>query len=408
MNVLLLSARYPPEVLGGGEISTGLLAEGLAAAGAHVSVLCGAQADSEELQHGVRIRRLRRLLPWWEKPLSEEVSARRTATTLRRLLASAPTPDILHAHEFRSALTLALLDHPARVVTVRDYAPICGTTNNLWWDGTACDGCSWPNVLFRCHRVAEASLPRKPFRVWQYKGNLPFRTFAYGRLRHHIYTSAVLRERVASRLRLRTDAHVQVIPNPVDPSWLRDPPRSLPVSPVLCAVGRLETTKGTDVILQALGEVRKAVPDVHLHLVGGGEVPRYQQLARTLGLMETVTFHGTVPPERVRELIDDSVLVVSAHRWEEPFGRAALEAGARSRPLVASAIGGVKETTTHETALTVPPGSPLELAKALVTLLTDRERAATIGSAGREHVRTHYTISAIVAQHLAYYRMLQG
>ncbi|TSC62005.1 MAG: group 1 glycosyl transferase, partial [Parcubacteria group bacterium Gr01-1014_106] len=384
MRIVFLSARYPPDVLGGGEISTRLIAEALAAAGNEVSVLCGGQEYHDDIFGGVRILRMRELLPWWSKPIREVRVSRAMAQVVTKALEHhALAPDILHAHEFRSALTLSLLAHPHRVVTIRDYAPICGTTNNMWWDGSSCDGCSWTNVLFRCHRVVEASIPRKPFRVAQYKGNLAFRTRAYARIPHHVYTSAHLQHRVENRLHPPETIRASVIANPVDPAWVATPPTPLPAGNILCAAGRLETTKGTDVLLHALESVRIALPDVHLHCLGGGEVPRYQGLAARLGIADAVTFHGPISSVAVRERMDRSVAVLSPHLWEEPFGRAALESGARGRALIASDLGGVRETTTADTAFLVPPKDVPALAAACVRLLQDRNLAHTVGQAAR-------------------------
>lgn len=404
MDILFLSARYPPDILGGGEISTRLTAEGLAGIGAHVTVLCGGENDQDEMVNGVRVIRSRQLLPWWAKPLLEEPVSRQMSEVVTALIRQFDLrPDVIHAHEFRSALSLSLLEHPRRFVTIRDYAPICGTTNNMWWDGSSCDGCFWPNVLFRCHRVVEASLPRKPFRVMQYKGNLGFRLRSFRRIPHHIYTSRVLQERIEERLRPPATVQSTVVPNPVDPAWLEPSPPPLPTENMLCTIGRLETTKGTDILLQALVKARETVPDIHLHLAGGGEQQRYETLADQLGIRAVVTFHGALSSTQVRDLIDRSTVVVSPHLWEEPFGRAALEAGARARPFIASNLGGVRETTTKDTAVLVPPKDPSALAEALVRLLTDRERAVAVGNAACHHITTHFSSNALVRQLLGEY-----
>ncbi|TSC73172.1 MAG: group 1 glycosyl transferase [Parcubacteria group bacterium Gr01-1014_38] len=404
MRVLFLSARYPPDVLGGGEISTQLIAEALAATGASVTVVCGAAGEGDDVLHGVRVIRTRPLLSWWSKPLREVLVSRAAAQTVAALLPRhALQPDVIHAQEFRSALSLSFLPHPHRIVTIRDYAPICGTTNNMWWDGSSCDGCFWTNVLFRCHRVVEASLPRKPFRVAQYKGNLGFRTRAFRRIPHHLYTSQCLRRRVEARLRPPPTVQTMILQNPVDPRWLTTPLVPRPEENVLCAAGRLETTKGTDILLQAVAEAQKTFPDLRLHLAGSGELPRYRALADRLGLRDAVTFHGAVPPAEVSDLMDRSAIVVSAHLWEEPFGRAALEAGARARPLVASDLGGVLETTTSQTAALVPPNDPSALAGALIRLLRNRDDATAMGDAARAYVKERFAPQSIANQLLQYY-----
>ncbi|MFA6992956.1 MAG: glycosyltransferase, partial [Candidatus Gracilibacteria bacterium] len=177
MKIAFLSSRFPPDFIGGGEWSTKMIAEGMVALGHDVHVFCGAEKNAEEKINGVMVKRLSALYGLWDKPLFEKKKSSALAGELKEYLGK--DFDVVHAHDFRSALTLAMLDLDNSFVTVRDFAPICGTTNNMWFDGRSCDGCSWGNILLRCHRVKEASLPRKPFRIWQYKYNLSFRNHAY-------------------------------------------------------------------------------------------------------------------------------------------------------------------------------------------------------------------------------------
>jgi glycosyltransferase involved in cell wall biosynthesis len=107
-------------------------------------------------------------------------------------------------------------------------------------------------------------------------------------------------------------------------------------------------------------------------------------------------------------MIDQAAVVVAPHRWEEPFGRSALEAGARSRPLVTSDLGGIRETTTAETAIRVPPGDPAALATAIAALLKHPARARRIGRAARTYVEHRYTPRSIAQQHMNLYTHLLG
>lgn len=403
MNTIFLTARYPPDLLGGGEVSTRLIAEALAAFGASITVLTAGAEDREDSIGGVRVLRSRALRIWQKKPLNEARTNRRGAVILTELLQRyALSPDIIHAHEFRSAMTLAQLSRPNRVVTIRDYAPICGTTSNLWWDGSICDECSLANVLFRCHRVVEASLIRKPFRAWQYKGNLRTRERSFQSIPHHVYTSRILEERVAQRLHIPPNVTRTVISNPLDPTWIDAPLVPAPQASILYGFGRLEYSKGTDVLLDACALLVREFPSLHLHL-GGGETDHYRVYAERFGLSKHITFHGAVLGETVRALIDGAAIVVAAHRWEEPFGRAVLEAGVRSRPLITADRGGVRETTTEETAIRVPPNDAPALTVALRALLSDRERRARLGAAARQFVTQHFSPTAIAAAHQALY-----
>ena len=68
----------------------------------------------------------------------------------------------------------------------------------------------------------------------------------------------------------------------------------------------------------------------------------------------------------------------------EGFGMVALEAMERARPVIAAEIGGLGELVDDGvTGLLVPPGESEPLARAIVELGNDLERAARMGEAGR-------------------------
>ncbi len=398
MKIAVLTARYPPDFIGGGELSTAAIAEGLAARGHTVQVFTGAPKDQDETLNSVAVHRRQSLHELWGKPLLEKRSSRRVRRVFEAILPG--DADILHAHEFRSALALSLLDHPHRVVTVRDFASICGTTNNMWWDGRSCDGCFWPNVLFRCHRVVEASPARKPFRVWQYKYNLGFRGQAFGRIPHHLYISASLRDRIATRMPLPPST--AVIQNPVSEAWLQ-PPLPTPESLHVVYAGTVESYKGIDTLLQAWRELTD-VPGAHLDIIGTGVVEHYTAKARALGIAASVSFLGKLPPERVREHVDRARVVVQPSLWEEPFGRTVIEAYARGRAVVASDIGGLKDLVSDDTGIRVPSGDAHALAQALRHFLADATAAAACGRAGRARVEREFTAHAVSEQYETFYK----
>jgi glycosyltransferase involved in cell wall biosynthesis len=399
MTLVFLSARYPPDFIGGGELSTATIAEGLASLGHRVTVLTGAQKTRTEQVNGVTVRRSKDLYRLWAKPLFELRASAAMLPALQALLP--PSAEILHAHDFRSALLLSLLDGPARVVTVRDFASICGTTNNMWWDGRSCDGCFWPNVLFRCHRVVEASPARKPFRVWQYKYNLAFRGRAFQAIPHHIYISAALRDRVATRSPIPPSS--LVIPNPLGQEWLAPPPRQ-PSPPRAVYAGTVESHKGIAVLLEAYRHIVNDMADVSLDIIGAGDLRGYQTMARAYGIESSVRFLGKLPPEQVREQFDTARVIVQPSLWEEPFGRTVLEAYARSRPVVASDIGGLRDLVTQETGILVPPGNALALAQALRRFLQSEPSAAACGAAGRLRVEREFTVTRIAERYESFYR----
>jgi glycosyltransferase involved in cell wall biosynthesis len=80
---------------------------------------------------------------------------------------------------------------------------------------------------------------------------------------------------------------------------------------------------------------------------------------------------------------------------------------AHARPVVASAVGGLKDLVVdEETGLLVPPGDPAALRGALERLLGDRELRRRLGAAGRERARERFSWDAVTDATLTAYRML--
>jgi glycosyltransferase involved in cell wall biosynthesis len=103
-------------------------------------------------------------------------------------------------------------------------------------------------------------------------------------------------------------------------------------SPSLVAVGRLSAQKGHDLLLRAIAIVRATHPNVHLTIVGEGpDRADLEQLARSLGIANNVTFAGFVPEPL--PLVKAADLFVLCSRYEG-FPNAVLEALALGKPVV--------------------------------------------------------------------------
>ena len=172
------------------------------------------------------------------------------------------------------------------------------------------------------------------------------------------------------------------VPPADEPAPYEGPPR------LLC-IGRLIPIKGHVVLLRALAQARSEVPEVELEIAGRGPLePALKALAKELGLEDAVRFLGHVVP--VQRAIERSGIVV-VPSLGEGFGMVALEAMERARPVIAAAIGGLGDIVREgETGLLVPPAEVEPLARAIVELARDPERAAAMGRAGRRRALEHF------------------
>jgi glycosyltransferase involved in cell wall biosynthesis len=166
-------------------------------------------------------------------------------------------------------------------------------------------------------------------------------------------------------------------------------------SPIVGVVARLEPEKGHPTLLEAWPTVLASVPSAHLLIVGEGTQQRaLEAQAAALGLESSVTFTGRrddVPA--VTAALDVAVLP----SYREAQGLSILEAMALSRPVVASAVGGIPEMIEDgQTGLLVPPREPRALAAAIVRLLTDHPFADTLAKAAQNLVHDRFCVELMV------------
>lgn len=169
-------------------------------------------------------------------------------------------------------------------------------------------------------------------------------------------------------------------------------------------VARLAPVKGVQYLLEAAPKIRAAVPEALVVFVGDGELRSdLERRARELGLDGAVAFLGL--RRDVHEIIPlfDVAVLPSLN---EGMGKAAVEAMAAGKPVVASAVSGLRDVVRHgQNGLLVPPGDPEALAEAIVALLQDPDRARRMGQAGARDAEA-YGVEPMVARIEALYERL--
>ncbi|HTI78510.1 MAG TPA: glycosyltransferase [Mycobacterium sp.] len=197
------------------------------------------------------------------------------------------------------------------------------------------------------------------------------------------------------RLRPRRVAMIHNGCPPCSDGDLADMPEGL----IVGTLAVLRPQKALGYILDAMPAIKAAVPEAKLVIVGDGPAePKLHAHAVDLGL--DVTWLPFAPPP-ARYLRSFDVYVLSS-AWEA-FPISVLEAQACGVPQVVSAVGGTRESVVPETGIVVPPGDPEALAEAVIQLLRDPERRATMGEASRARQAECFTVERMVADTAAVY-----
>lgn len=406
MRILFLSGWYPPYTKGGAELSAHYVARGLRERGHDVVVISQLRDTRKEtVVDGVPVFWVP--ISFSAKPLFERRWAQHRAAVLAAELARHKPFDIIHCHDFRVAQIVSLMNLPNIVVTVRDYAFICGSPNNLLADGSPCPGCENVRAVIHNRSVVEASFARKPFRIWQYWHNIEFRKKSLQAFPHQIYISQIQKDIIQNRLPDNSGRQT-VIYNPLSPSYVTTRPERV-VGHTILYVGTVESYKGVGLLLDAFKTIAARWPNVHLKIVGEGAAKKiYEEKVAQWGLRYRVSFAGHISPDRMRQIFDEAALVVAPHLWDEPFGRTVIEAMARERLVVAAKAGGPSEIIQDGvTGILFERGSQDALERALERALAMAEiDRREIQRSARSWVTTALNLERIAEQHELFYKSL--
>lgn len=152
--------------------------------------------------------------------------------------------------------------------------------------------------------------------------------------------------------------------------------------PVVLCFGRIEPYKGIDVLLDAVPAIRAAVPAVRFRIAGSGAPGAQVARARSLGIEFDDRWVGD---DEVPAMFGEAAIVVLPYVSATQSGVIPI-AAAFGRAVVATDVGGLAEQVDGgRLGLLVHPGDSAALARAVVSLLEDSERAAELGRRLREH-----------------------
>jgi phosphatidylinositol alpha-mannosyltransferase len=113
---------------------------------------------------------------------------------------------------------------------------------------------------------------------------------------------------------------------------------------------------------------------------------------------EGIDILGFLPQEELTGLLSRTKALIAPSLGGESFGMVLTRAYACALPVVASDIPGYREVLTPEAALSVAPDDPTALTEAVVTLLADESRRASMGAAARAVALERYAWTDIAAR----------
>lgn len=189
-----------------------------------------------------------------------------------------------------------------------------------------------------------------------------------------------------------------IIPNGVDPDLFNfscETKKGVNIGAVL----RIVPIKDIKTLIRAFKIVQDQLPYAKLFIIGSGEEDfayylECRQLVELLNLSDKIRFTGQVDIKEHLDYMD--VLVLTSISEGQPL--VMLEGMASGIPFVATDVGSCRELLEGfpddqigPAGIVTQPVSPEETAKAIITLLTNRESRRQMGLNARKRIEKYYT-----------------
>lgn len=305
--------------------------------------------------------------PSWQKLLLVDPLL---VATLRRVLTENRF-DVIHAHHYEGLLAALAGARDTGLPVIYDAHTLLGSELPTYRLGL-------PRIWLRdIGRRLDAWLPRRADRV------------------------VAVTEAIAARLAaLGVDPErITVASNGIEREFLEAArlPHAAPREPAtLSFAGNLAPYQRVDLLLETFRLVRAARPESRLHVVTGSSFAPYEELARALGVRESLDVVACAP-EDVPVRLARSTVAVNPRTECDGIPLKLLNYMA-SGCAIASFAGAAPILRDGETGALVRDGDTAALAGAIVGLLDDPDRARRLGENAREYVRRHHGWPEVAAR----------
>jgi len=204
-----------------------------------------------------------------------------------------------------------------------------------------------------------------------------------------------------------------IVPNPIRASDYKNPRGSggwrgrlnIPADArILLFLGRLERIKRPDIAVDVLGAAQVLPWDVHLIVAGpdeAGLVPQLKYQASGLGCSAKLHFTGLLNREDVASILSEAELLMMPSEIQENFGMSALEALASGVPVLVSEGVPVGKWAHNVGAGRVVPCTAADFRTSALELLSHPDHLSAMGANGQNLVGRHFDIDVVARQMLS-------
>lgn len=292
---------------------------------------------------------------------------------------------------------LSLLFRKPIVLEHHGFQAICPTGQLLQEpENIPCPGHFMAERYTHCLACAPTPRPFASFRLWLV-------TFFRRFICQHVAANITPTNWLAGMLQL---PRTETVPHglALSPALVRLP-ASRPV-PVLVFLGRIVTTKGLLLLLEAARLLQQQNRPFELKVVGdGAERGALEKLAEEWKLSTQVRFLGRLPDSQIVDLLATADLLVVPSLGGEVFGMVIAENMLRGIPILASDLGAFVEVL-GDAGRTFKTADSADLVRQIVQLLDDPAASHRLGVAAHQRVRDFFALSRMIEGHSQIYRRL--
>jgi len=411
MKVIQVPFCFYPDAIGGTEVYVESLAKQLQRRGIEVLVAAPREGDTNLAYsyNGVKVRRFsvsKDITDLYELYGEGNIQA---ANAFGKIL-DEEKPDMVHLHAFTRGVSLRLVREAKKrgiyvIFTYHTPTVSCQRGTLMRWGAEVCDGLLDVHDCARCtlrglgiSKASSLVVGSLPTAVGRLLGTAMLSGGIWTALRmtqlielRHASFRALMNEvdhiiavcQWVKDLLLRNDILTekvivsrqglcQDIPNPMENHIL---PRSRHSPLRIAYLGRLDSTKGVDVLIQAARSLPKITIELNIYGIAQseGDTAYLKKLKSLAQGDQRILFNSPVQSNQVVRLLKDFDLLAVPSQWLETGPLVVLEAFAAGIPVIGSNLGGIAELVEHNiNGLLVKPDSVEAWREALQWIFEDR------------------------------------
>ncbi len=300
-----------------------------------------------------------------------------------RSILNTEKPDIFHINSSKAGAVGSLVGRwcrvPMIIFTAHGWA---FNEHRPWWQKVIIKGIHWVTVLLSNQTIA---VSRSIITQMNWPGTeQKMKLIHPGRTIGPMYDASEAREKICDFF-----------------------PRLSPYkqAPWIFCIAELHPIKRHDVLINAMSEIIKHVPDAKLICIGNGELRGIlENTTKIKGLHESVFFTGNLT-DAARFVKAATVLALTSD--SESYGYVLHEAGLGGVPVVATNTGGIPDIITHRASgLLVPCNDSVATATAIRNLLENSTTREQLGATLKEHMEIR-TVGRMTNQTVSIYESLR-